>query len=451
MKIIEFKKHPSVKEYRPFHLKIIESNFGKKYKKYLKKNKYIHKLLVNILDICIYLKIKLTFYWKVKISKQKNNILKLSEYIEINKIKKEIVFDPEISVLKTPEFNTKENLIFSNTANRIIKFPLIYITKINNALVSGRTNFINCLDSKVVITKDLYDIDDDFTSEEEHQHCVIDTKNRKIILMKNDNFPQFLEEGVTFLDACAPNYAHWLTEILPRILIFYGEKKNCNIPMIINAELHKNLIESIQLVVNQNQTIILLPQDRSIKVNKLHLVSCCGYVPYGFRNNNLPRKNQGIYHFKAINNLTQHLSLNLEKFLNSPKRIYIKRNSDGKNLINKNQIEQILKNNGFIFIEPEKISFKSQFNYFKSANIIIATSGAAMANMIFCEPGTKIGILIGKSLRVSYGYWQNFASLRDLNLYYLLGKITNKTEKNNHPDFEISEDEFESFLNKLLS
>ena len=61
---------------------------------------------------------------------------------------------------------------------------------------------------------------------------------------------------------------------------------------------------------------------------------------------------------------------------------------------NEENIRNIFKENGFEIIFTEEMTFEQQVECFGRAKCVVASSGAALTNTIFCQPGTIIGCII---------------------------------------------------------
>jgi capsular polysaccharide biosynthesis protein len=80
--------------------------------------------------------------------------------------------------------------------------------------------------------------------------------------------------------------------------------------------------------------------------------------------------------------------------LNS-RKIFVGRPAGSKrNLINQEELASVLEERGFESILMEDFSLADQINIFKNADEIVAVHGAALANLAFCSPGTKVLDLI---------------------------------------------------------
>jgi hypothetical protein len=119
------------------------------------------------------------------------------------------------------------------------EFPEIYIAKVRNALVTGGTNLVMAEDS--VICHDLYDFTHDYTAEEMEWRAYIWPRHQCIAWRMSTAPSRELDRAACFTDACALNYAHWMTEVLPRIHLFCRAEGTSGVPLIINDGLHKNL------------------------------------------------------------------------------------------------------------------------------------------------------------------------------------------------------------------
>jgi capsular polysaccharide biosynthesis protein len=74
-----------------------------------------------------------------------------------------------------------------------------------------------------------------------------------------------------------------------------------------------------------------------------------------------------------------------------PAHLYINRLGDLKRpLVNEAALESALVARGFVSVAPEKLPISKQIALFRDADVILAPSGAALANVLFCKPGARI-------------------------------------------------------------
>lgn len=317
------------------------------------------------------------------------------------------------------------------------EFPEIYITEVRNALVTGGTNLVMTDDS--VICHDLYDFTHDYTSEELNGRTFIWPHRQRIAwLMRTTSVREF-ERAACFTDACAPNYAHWMTEVLPRINLFCCTEELSEVPLIVNDGLHRNLIESLRAVAGDKREIVNLPTGIVVRVEHLTFTSVAGYVPFERRSNRLKNHSHGQFSPFALLSLRQCLQKRLHESSDpSMRRVFIKRNSGIRNITNAHEIEELLVACGFSVVEPEHLTLAQQVALFSNADMVVGATGAALANLIFCKPTAKIIIMIPIYGHTSYWYWQNIACAVGNRINYVLGKITRTAASGIHSDFQIN-------------
>ncbi|MDT8283001.1 MAG: glycosyltransferase family 61 protein, partial [Gammaproteobacteria bacterium] len=325
-------------------------------------------------------------------------------------------------------------------------FSEIYVATINNAMIYGGTNLI--LADSEVVCHDLYDFKRDYTSEELHGRTLIDPKSRRIRWLSHDKAPESVPVVATFVDACASNYAHWMTEVLPRINLFCADERFKDVPIVVNDGLHKNIMESLALVVGADREIILLPIGRALVIEKLYITSVAGYVPFERRKNKLSGHSHGVFSsaaFELMRNKIVSVAKNLPERV-WPEKIYLRRNSGVRNVINSAVLEKLLSDQGYVSIDSEKLSFLEQVQLFSNTKKIISPTGAALSNAVFCEPCTHIGVLMAKHENMIYGYWANMLCPLGVTVSYVLGDIIDNRTNGIHADFDVDKDNIKELL-----
>jgi len=344
--------------------------------------------------------------------------------------KAEIVITPLPEVL--PE-GAKKYLISPHSE---YEFPEIYITQIRNAQVTGGTNLI--MTDHSVICHDLYDFSRDFTSEETHWRAYIWPHRRSIAWLTSTVPALELETAACFTDACSPNYAHWMTEVLPRINLFCKSGESTDVPLIINDGLHPNLLETLYAIADGKREIFTLPTGVCARVARLSVTSVTGYVPFERRSNWIKNHSHGRFSPFALLGVRQILQDRLGGPPGrSARRVFVKRNSGMRNIVNADEIEKALVAQGFSVVEPEFLTMSEQVRLFSDVDIVVGATGAAMANLIFCKPTTKIIILISDYKFMPYWYWQNMACAVGNRVTYVLGRCKGSIAYL-HSDFKVN-------------
>lgn len=317
------------------------------------------------------------------------------------------------------------------------RFPEIFVATIKNAMAYGGTN-LTLVDGHV-ICHDLYDFERDYTSEELHGCTLIDPKSKRIRWLLHDEGPERISEAAVFVDACARNYAHWMTEVLPRVALFCAEERFQGIPIVVNDGLHKNIMESLFLVAGTDREIITLPIGRALVADELYLTSVSGYVPFERRETKLSGHSHGMFNPRALELLSKKMDAlrGKREAQDWPEKIFLRRNSGARKITNGTELEKLMASRGYAIVEPERLTFLQQVQLFNRAKIIFSPTGAALANALFCRPETQLVVLMGKHENMIYRYWCNMLSPLRINVRYILCKIIENKNLGIHGDFAV--------------
>ncbi|WP_377278852.1 glycosyltransferase family 61 protein [Rhizobium sp. R86522] len=325
--------------------------------------------------------------------------------------------------------------------------PDVTVRVMDQGTISGGTNLLQFANK--VVCHDLFDLKRDYTSEELHGRALISVRKSKLRFRSRDLTPLRLPEAAPFVDACAPNYAHWLTEVLPRLALFCTNRHFSGIPIVIDSGLHDNILESIAFFTAESREIYALPIGRSITAEKVYVTSATGYVPFERRSGSGAHgHSQGRFHpaaFALIRNVVIPVAVS-ETTTQEFSKIYIRRNSGTRRVLNSSELEQALVERGYAIIEPEKLNFIDQVKIFARAKTIVGSSGAALANIIFANTSANIYIMIGRHQGTSFWYWQNIATAVGCGVNYVFGEIEATAGAAIHADFRIDIPQFLSEL-----
>ncbi|UUE10639.1 glycosyltransferase family 61 protein [Dickeya zeae] len=406
---------------------------GGVYSKYFKNVSFVRALIIKIWPVYVKYAIARANGWNKKTWEP---LIKLKDAIEKYKFLTINLYESERVITPAPEVFPSEDACFLKSPHDSYNFPSIYVSIVPLGVVSGGTNFIRI--NGETICHDLFDFVRDYTSEELHGRLRVNGVKKMACWLYAETDSETIPSGASFVDACAPNYAHWLTEVLPRIAAFCSDDRFNDIPLIVNQGLHENIMESIFSISGSSRKVITLPIGKSLRVHKLYVTSVAGYVPFDRRKNKSSGHSQGVFSPIAIRLVCENLpSFTMGDEINWPERIYLKRNSHVRLLENSLELEHHLVNEGFVIISPEELTFIQQVQLFRHAKFIISSTGAALANIIFSPVDAKIIILMSKYRNMSYWYWQNIACATGKKITYVLGAVVGK-KRGIHSDFKVN-------------
>lgn len=131
---------------------------------------------------------------------------------------------------------------------------------------------------------------------------------------------------------------------------------------------------------------------------------------------------------------------------------YISRGkSQGRRLVNEQALLPLLKDAGFQIIELDHLSVREQAQLFSQAKMIIAPHGGALANMVFCNPQTKVVDILNEKW-INPCFWDLANKLEiDYHPYIARSVEPHQSKDIKHYDSAIDIDDFTTFMKKLMS
>ncbi|MEN7549778.1 glycosyltransferase family 61 protein [Rapidithrix thailandica] len=252
------------------------------------------------------------------------------------------------------------------------------------------------------------------------------------------------------------NYAHWLTEVLPKLHLL--EQANIDL-----NEIDHFLLRTYRSgFVKEHLAYLGIPEEK-IRIiddkiaSERDLTKATNSSPY--------------WHVEAdelivtsvfwkpecwMGDYLKKLYLEEQK---SPiqifDRIYVRRHkTNGRNVVNEENLLNVLKKFGFAIIEAEKYTQKEKALLFNRAKVVVAPHGAGMANLIFCEPNTQVLELRAKghSSYIIDEFRQLCAALQlDFSLFICKGVgVPSQYNTGANLDLMVDVEAFESMLSELL-
>jgi capsular polysaccharide biosynthesis protein len=313
-------------------------------------------------------------------------------------------------------------------------FPPVVVHQLQSAVVAGHTNLVWL--QQTVLQHDKADYSHDYTSEELHGRLHIDPLRRTVRWFSEIEPTRHVGHGVSFTDAVSANYSHWLTEVLPRLHAYAMVRPDSQATALLDAGLHANLKASIDLVLPASMPRIELATSERVGVDRLDLVSVAGYIPFDRRIRGGKGHSHGTFSAAALTSMRDHL---VQRVGHSerpwPRRVLIRRSSTTRSMVNEQEVEAALLAHGFETVYPERLSFAQQVQLFQGADMVVGTTGAAMANSIFCRPDARIVICLSAHPAHAYNYWQAIAGAVGNRVHYVLGHIKGSSAPGVHSDF----------------
>ena len=345
-------------------------------------------------------------------------VLKVKKYKNF-KYKEEKILENKARVkYLIPKFFNKRPKKITNKINYY--FPKISFLTFKKVKVYGYSSFI--VKDNFLLHHDLINTNTNYCLEEFQGKCWFIKNNKVLWNQRKSDYK--INEAISFLDSASFNYAHWISEILPKIYLYRKYYKTKKILLLIDKNLNKNILQSLRIVIKDTSAVIKqVNKGECILVNKLHTIT-----PVGFSNISpkkiLKKHSHGFFNQKIINEMSNFISNKIRaKEDNRYKKIFLSRDDSKRNVQNVNKFNIIIKNLGYKKILFKDLDFEDQVKIFKNAKDIIAVSGASVANMIFSPKKTRL-VLIANFREYGPGlfYFPAMLGGKKIDLHYILSK-----------------------------
>lgn len=194
-------------------------------------------------------------------------------------------------------------------------------------------------------------------------------KPDRISLIKGGKNKRQLKEAISIHTGWM-NYWHFYNDILGQLALADRaglSKLPVVIPLQLSQRKYFKELLTISQSLNSREWIFQLPNEY-IQAGELHFFS----APYAHRKN-----------FDAV---LEYIDYGNNNPFDEPKskKLFITRNKEsGRSLTNLDSIEKMMREQNFTIIDCNELTIKQQMQYFKSAEIIVAIHGAALANIIY--------------------------------------------------------------------
>lgn len=331
----------------------------------------------------------------------------------------------------------------------------VRLVRHRNVRVLGWSNFL--LHGQVAVHPDLYHPNRDRSPVELYASGKMN-KDFTRIRIHQGLLIGHLPKAINLCDQTPYNYAHWMTEILPRLALLGGKSELRDWPILVDGGINENQFESLQAVWPWPAEFIRLPSHELVLVDELLNVTPTAYCPHEFRDFHGTQQ-QGFQFFfsgEALNRLRDCLRARYQRYASRrPRRMYLKRTPlwtyNNRNIADIDAIEDLLDARGIEMVNVTGMTIEQQAKLFMNAEVIVAPTGAALANMIFAPAGCRILVLAAAYDGATYDYFHHIAHLLGHELSFVVGPQADEDGYHMNRDFSISLTDLRSALDCVLN
>ena len=254
-----------------------------------------------------------------------------------------------------------------------------------------------------------------------------------------------VKRAISLLGQCNGNYAHWVTEVLARFVLIDDLPDLAGVPLLVDHPVHEKLLDALDFLnVTRREIINVLPWQK-VQVDLLTYITPPSMTPPEtrsfFEKGSLAAPRVEQFHFSraALARLRERVVPMAKDCLVAPrteepwcepdvpktKRLFLRREAwttgNGRLLSNADTVNQALEQFGFGGVNIADHSFEGQVLTACEMGVVVSPIGAALANLVFREPGAVVVILTPFYRDATFYYFANLMAALGHHLIFVLG------------------------------
>jgi capsular polysaccharide biosynthesis protein len=299
--------------------------------------------------------------------------------------------------------------------------PPVRVFEIPNVTIIGRSDAILVGDS--VIGNGTFSMPRCLVCEERHGLLRVRGDRVSVLASRRAQRHQ-IDSALCLVGTGAGNWAHWLTEILPRAVLLGREQRWRSMPAIVDADMPETMLASLRAALGYDRQLIYASRGEVITVKHGVVASPSAQVPYEYRAG-CAMNYADVWFSPGAMRAVQKMALALDVASVQPaggKRLFIKRSGGARALGGVEVLERGLAERDFVTIRPERMTFAEQVAAFRNADVIVSQTGAGLMNMMFARPGCDIVALTTLTKVSNYFYFSIVAEMLGHRMHYVFGQ-----------------------------
>lgn len=311
-----------------------------------------------------------------------------------------------------------------------------YVVKLQNAAIIGGTRYVLVGDQSIYHDEIANNLDDESVaikhrkSKRLSEHCVSTEVDGR--------YENRIKRGIHLMCEHDYNYFHFVIEVLPRLILLEQVREADDCPLLISGGLHPNLRQLLALADKSGRPT------RQLRRDVVHTVDCL-YHPSDVSQvldvyTRPMRAEETRIPAEILRRVRERILDRLGFVTQTAHRyIYVRRGRGLRQLVNEDAVESALADLGFEILTVNGLSVETQIKIFRGAKVIVAPTGAAVTNILWCQPGTKVVVLASDNPFSQLRIWQQLARVSDVHIQCLLGPRTGNIDElpEVHDDYEI--------------
>lgn len=274
--------------------------------------------------------------------------------------------------------------------------------------------------------------------------------SKEYVLCKYSRYSQSTEVvcAISLLKDYSRNYYHWLLECLPRAILALRQPDWADAPLLLDANLPAQHIESLRLLSPTSKHIIV-SEGLRLPIQMLYFPSVLSYTHDYYATS--PRAEDFLIAPEAITLLRESFLPKTPSCASEQNKqlVYVaRRRGTNRSILNDQEVINTLVELGFSIVYPENLSFPEQIALFSNAKIIVGPSGAGMANIVFARPDCKIAILAPVTYSANFYFFSQIAQYLNQQIVYVGGKPIEPSDV--HSQYQINVHVLQKLITEYL-
>lgn len=261
-----------------------------------------------------------------------------------------------------------------------------------------------------------------------------------------------IDVGIHLFKEYEQNYFHFMVEIAMRLhLIESDGLVPSQVPILMADDLDDRLYGMIDLLKHPDRKIVRLERDVPYRVRRLFYLSDPARIVDSY--DQVPDERYTFMSNALVSRFAAHVKSRLGEDANAPRRqLYLVRNSERRGMVNQREVVHDLLGRGFETASLDLLGLDSQVRLMSQAKVVVGATGAAFANLVWCQPGTRALILYPEHPLSNRTFWNSIGRALDLDISYLDGKRKGRHigKYGMHDDFSIDPDQLAVAVSALV-
>jgi hypothetical protein len=299
--------------------------------------------------------------------------------------------------------------------------PAIKLFKVRQAIIKGHSDII--FTGSAAIVPHVY-LEPDNISFEEHRNFYR-VEGRTLHDLKKAAPPAATyNRAISLVGATSFNWAHFLTEILPKIYLYREHFGNRRVHVIIDRDLPETINQCLVETMPERWRVVQIGIDQTIRIKTGFFISSLGCAPFEYRDPTMVKYEDSVFCENALRLVREKLIPPAEKRAKAPEFLYVRRPKGSiRPMAASDELDALMRRFGFTIIEPATHSFREQVELFSNARVVIGQGGAGLMNTLFSPAGCKIVNLCYYDKILNYYYYGAIAAALNQEIVFMFGEV----------------------------